>query len=78
MKKCARCGKIKEDDEFNWRYFGLSRQSISRDCSKLQRREHYVRHQEEEKQRTYKITKDRRQQAREFVFDYLSYHVCVF
>ncbi len=76
MKRCARCGKVKEDEEFNWRYFGLSRQSICRDCQKIQRREHYLRHAEQEKARTYEITKDRREKARKFIWEYLSYSTC--
>ena len=76
MKRCARCGKVKEDEESNWRYLGLSRQSICRDCQKLQRREHYESHREQEKARTYEITKDRRERARRFIWDYLSHSVC--
>lgn len=76
MKTCARFGELKVDDEFNWRYFGLSRQSICRDCQKLSRREHYERHSEEEKARTYEITKRRREEAQRFIYEYLSEQVC--
>lgn len=76
MKRCARCGKYKDEEEFNWRYLGIKRQSICRECSKLQRREHYERHQEEEKARTYEVSKIKRERANKFIYEYLSYQVC--
>ena len=76
MKRCARCKKWKDEEEFNWRYLGLSRQSICRDCSKLQRREHYERHKDEEKARTYETTKERRERAQKFIYEYLSNQRC--
>jgi hypothetical protein len=77
MKRCARCGEVKEDDDFNWRYLGIMRQSICRDCQRLQRREHYERNVEKEKARTYKVTKRRREDAQRFIYEYLSYQKCV-
>ena len=78
MKRCARCGLEKEDDEFNWRWIGKRvRQSICRDCQKLSRREHYERHTEAEKFRTREIVKHTREEAERFVYEYLSYSVCV-
>jgi ferredoxin len=77
VKRCARCGEYKDEAEFNWRYLGLSRQSICRQCQKLSRREHYERHTEKEKARTYEVTKRRREDAQRFIYEYLSYQKCV-
>jgi hypothetical protein len=78
MKTCARCGQVKDDEEFNWRWRALGvRQSICRDCQRLARREHYERHQEAEKVRTHEITKERRERADRFIYEYLSYQRCV-
>jgi hypothetical protein len=57
QERCARCTKWKEEKEFNWRYQGTMRQSICCECSRLQRRDHYESHQEQEKKRSYEITK---------------------
>jgi hypothetical protein len=76
MKKCARCRNIKVEEEFNWRYAGIMRQSICRDCQRLSRREHYERHTEAEKKRTYAVTKDRREKAQKFIYEYLSNQRC--
>ncbi len=78
MKQCARCGEYKDEEEFNWRWKSLGvRQSICRDCQSIRRREHYERHQEEEKARSYEITKRRREEADRFIYEYLSVHPCV-
>jgi ferredoxin len=77
MKRCARCGEIKDDDDFNWRYLGIMRQSICRECQRLQRREHYERNIDQEKARTYQVTKRRRENAQRFIYEYLSYQKCV-
>jgi ArsR family metal-binding transcriptional regulator len=52
------------------------RQSICREYQRLQRREHYERHTEAEKKRTYKVTKDRREKTQKFIYEYLSYQNC--
>jgi hypothetical protein len=54
---CTRCTRWKEKKEFNWRYQGIMPQSICLDCSRLQIRDHYESHQEQEKKRSYEITK---------------------
>ncbi|MGE5223372.1 MAG: hypothetical protein ACM3PY_13115, partial [Omnitrophica WOR_2 bacterium] len=78
MKKCARCGIYKDEEEFNWRWKALGRrQSICRDCQKLSRREHYQRHQSEEIARVHASTKRRREEAERFIYEYLSVHPCV-
>ena len=77
MKHCARCKEFKREEEFNWRWKMLGRrQSICRDCQRLQRREHYECHQEAEIARSYEITKRRREEADRFIYEYLSNSKC--
>jgi hypothetical protein len=76
-KRCARCGELKDKEEFSWRWEEpSSRQSIYWDYQRLSRREHYGRHQEEEIARTYEITKNRREKAQRFIYEYFSHQVC--
>lgn len=78
MPFCRNCGKDKSEEEFNWRWKALGiRQPICKDCTRIQRRKHNVRHQEEEKKRTYEVTRQQRDRARLFIYEYLSTHPCV-
>jgi len=78
MKTCNSCGIKKNDEDFNWRYKTLGiRHKTCRECQKGFRKNWYEDHKEEHlenvKVRKYEV----RQEAREFVWDYLSTHPCV-
>ncbi len=78
MKTCARCGKTKADEEFNWRWKALGvRQSICKECQSLARHEHYERHTNEEKKRTARKRQDSRDAAQKYIYEYLSDQRCV-
>ena len=78
MKTCVSCQTPKEEDEFNWRYKALGiRQSSCRECQHGHQRNFYASHQEEEKERTRRRKVTAREEAREYVRDYLSQNPCV-
>jgi hypothetical protein len=76
MKQCARCMKYKDDEEFNWRWTGIRRQSICRECQRDSRREHYERYTEQEKKRAQVRKKGAVEEAQKFIYGYLSNSVC--
>ena len=77
MKRCARCKQWKDEEEFNWRYQGKGiRQSICRQCSQGQRREHYERHTEEVKEKSRATRNKARHEAEVFVYEFLSNSRC--
>ena len=78
MKKCATCGKLKDESEFNWRWKKLGiRHPTCRECHKIYRKGWYESHKEEHLANVYNRKKDRIQEAREYVWNYLSTHPCV-
>jgi len=78
MKQCNHCLEWKEEEEFNWRYKSLGiRHPTSRECQKPFRRQWYAgsakeRHLENVKERKKRV----REEAREFVYQYLLTHPC--
>jgi len=78
MKKiCATCSQEKDEGEFNWRYKALGiRHPTCRECQKSFRanwyRKNKDRHLQNVKTRKYRV----RDEARQFVLDYLSTHPC--
>jgi len=78
MKTCVTCGFPKEEEEFNWRYKALGiRQKSCRECQHGHGKKYYQNHIEEEKERTRRRRVTAREEARDFVYSYLSTHFCV-
>lgn len=78
MKRCARCGLVKDDSEFNWRWTDRGvRQSICRDCMKLDRRAFYEDNADDIKARAKDTKRAARERAQKFVYEYLSNQRCV-
>jgi len=79
MKRCNSCGIEKEETEFNYRYKALGiRQPTCKECQKGFRKNWYEgeakeRHLENVKTRKLRV----RDEAREFVYQYLSTHPCI-
>lgn len=75
---CNHCLKEKKEDEFNWRYKALGiRHPTCRECQKPFRKNWYEgdaheRHLKQVKERRHAV----RDQAREYVYEYLSNHPC--
>lgn len=79
MKKCNHCLKEKPEEEFNWRYKSLGiRHPTCRECQKPFRRQWYEgsakeKHLENVRERKIRV----RDEAREYVWNYLLTHPCV-
>ncbi len=77
MKQCATCKKLKNDEDFNWRWKALGIRHVTcRECQKTHRRNWYENHKEQHlenvKIRKYEVRKE----ARQYVLNYLSAHPC--
>lgn len=78
MPICNSCGKEKDEEEFNWRYKSLGiRHPTCRECQKAFRKNWYEgdaheRHLENVQARKKVV----REQAREYVYQYLCTHAC--
>lgn len=77
MKQCIQCKKWKKDEEFPWRNRLLNkRYNTCYECKRKYDNAWYKNHQEERRQKVKARMAEKRQIARDFVFDYLSYQVC--
>jgi hypothetical protein len=76
--KCVTCRKWKDEEEFNWRYKSLGvRHPTGRECHKPFRKNWYEDNKEEHLLNV-KARKERvRQEAKEYVWDYLATHPCI-
>lgn len=78
MKQCSTCKEFKQEDEFNFKVRSLGiRQPWCRDCQHGHQRTWYVNHQEQEKKRTQRRRTKVREEAKEYVYQYLLTHPCV-
>lgn len=78
MKRCNSCGNPKEETEFNWRYKSLGiRHPTCRECQKGFRKQWYEGEAKERHLENVHARKRRmRDEAREFVYQYLLDHPC--
>ena len=68
MKRCARCGEEKDEEEFNYRWKALGRrQSVWRDCQRLPDKDHHERHTEEVRAKA-SVTKKKAREEAETVY----------
>jgi hypothetical protein len=78
MKKCNSCGIEKEEEEFNWRYKSLGiRHPTCRECQKPFRKNWYEGSaKERHKENVHARKRQVREEAREYVYQYLRTHPC--
>lgn len=78
VKRCATCGELKPEDEYNWRNrLRGKRWGTCKKCQNKQTADWYQRNKETHKAQTLARKASKREVAREFVWDYLSDHPCV-
>src|SRR5690349_19742083 len=76
-KVCTKCGLEKDISEFSWSIRGIKRHSRCKKCHAEERADYYQRNKERELEYKYDRQKERRDEARKYVWEYLSNHVCV-
>src|SRR5512139_1649024 len=77
MKQCNMCFQWKEEEEFNWRWKALGiRQPACRECHKILRAKWYESYKEQHRVNVHARKKLVREEAREFIYQYLLEHPC--
>lgn len=78
MKRCATCGEVKKETDFNWRWKRLGiRHPTCRECHKGYRKNWYEKNKDTHLKNVKRRKKKVIQTAKEYVWDYLSNHPCV-
>jgi hypothetical protein len=75
-KICSKCGQEKDISHYSWSIKGIKRHAKCLSCRSEERIDYYNKHKEEELAYKYERQKDRRDEARKYVWEYLSEHVC--
>jgi len=77
MKNCNHCGQLKDDEEFNWRYKSLGiRHKTCRECQHEHQDNWYQSHKQEHLDNVHERKRRLRDEAREWVYQYLLTHPC--
>jgi len=77
MKNCNHCGRYLDDEEFNWRYKSLGiRHKTCRDCQHQHQDNWYQSHKQEHLDNVHERKRRLRDEAREWVYQYLLTHPC--
>jgi hypothetical protein len=76
-KICTKCGEEKDIEEFSWSLKGIKRHSRCKKCHAAEHMEYYERNKEKELKYKWDRQVRKREEARRFVFNYLSSHPCV-
>jgi hypothetical protein len=78
MKVCTKCGISKDEEkDFSWSIRGIKRHSACNSCRSAERSAYYERHKEKELKYKWERQVLTREEARHYVFTYLSNHPCV-
>ena len=77
-KICTKCGLEKDAEaDFSWSLRGIKRHSRCKSCHSKERTDYYARNKEKELEYKYDRQKERRDEARKYVWEYLRTHPCV-
>lgn len=77
-RACTKCGVVKPMEEFGWKDRTRGkRHTVCKTCTAVRSSKWYYENQERQKENVKLNNQSYREQAREFVFAYLSAHPCV-
>ena len=76
-KVCSKCGEEKDISHYSWSIKGIKRHAKCLSCRSEERIDYYNKHKEEELAYKYERQVNKREEARLYVFTYLSSHPCV-
>jgi hypothetical protein len=74
---CTKCGKEKDESEFSWSIRAVKRHSACNSYRANERLGYYQRNKDRELKYKTERQVNKREEARHFVFEYLSSHPCV-
>ena len=77
MNNCSKCGLAKDESEYSWSIRGIKRHSARNSCSAEERLDYYQRNKDKELKYRAERQVATKEEARHFVFTYLSNHPCV-
>jgi hypothetical protein len=77
MKTCTKCHETKSESEFSWSIKGIKRHSRCNPCRAPDRLDYYYRNKEKELKYKHERQANKKEEARQFVTDYLRSHPCV-
>jgi hypothetical protein len=73
---CTKCGLEKDIEQFSWSIKGIKRHSSCRSCRNEERKGYYERHKVAELEYKYDRQDRKREEARQYVWEYLSNQRC--
>lgn len=77
MKTCSKCGVSKDNSEYSWSIRGIKKHSACNSCRAKERLDYYQRNKEKELKYKAERQVNKREEARHFVFTYLSANSCI-
>ena len=77
MKRCSKCKELKDESEFSWNIRGIKRHSRCNSCRSIEQSEYYERTKPQRLKYKWERQVAKREEARHFVFGFLSKHLCV-
>lgn len=75
--KCNECGLDRPDEEFNWRKFGVKRNTRCKECTRKWQREHYAKNADRRKNEVKLHNRRYRKRNRTFFYRWLAQQRCV-
>ncbi len=77
LRTCSKCGQIKDESEFSWSIKGIKKHSICKSCRSNEHSNYYERNKEKVLEYKWERQVRKREEARHYVYSYLSSHPCV-
>ena len=77
VRTCTKCGQVKDGSEFAWHFRGVRRHSACNACRAEAQSDYYQRTKPQQLKYKWERQVVKREEARHFVFGYLSSHPCV-
>ena len=74
---CTKCGIEKDIEEFSWSIHGVKRHSRCKKCHAAEKADYYERNKEKVLEYKWDRQQRKREEARKYVWEYLSTHACV-
>lgn len=76
-KLCTKCGEEKDISEFSWSIMGVKRHSRCKKCHAEEKADYYERNKEKMLEYKWDRQQRKREEARQYVTQYLTTHPCI-